>query len=424
MPLLTIEFNASQSRQTRKKTLEALRVWMQTETFSPVKRALLEAVIAYADKRFTRFTLKPTNKNRIQICEAIFKLATAADDVFYGHVRAQAESITDTGSQFKKNLEAILRQYQAQPADGHIGMPDMELRDLSIPKRPLKIDIPVSEDSWLQGPVSVPIPVAMPVKKPTSVITIRQQLARPRRINTLSIDELIQSFEADTERLQEQDLQTAFILVESLMGGLVGSVVFNNFYMRIILALTLIGLAQNLYARRERLSYARNEKLELLYAKYKSLTANGAAATYNQTVTKILRVIAPYINTEELTPWVNPHVPLASRFQGVSQEFADIIEQPPHVIVVVQAELIRPKSILGLGLVALSDGLTVAADNYVDEVKDDMQKRLAAKCDKHLSMESIIPMGVATFTKALYGRSPTIEVLDEKNEHPTKRFSK
>jgi hypothetical protein len=113
MPFPIINFGPETSKKTRKVTLINLRKWITSDQSSPFKKELLEAVINFAEQRFVNFRLKPTNQNRMTICENIFKLANQSDEFFLRGVLQQINNITELKSELRNTLLIIHSKYSA-----------------------------------------------------------------------------------------------------------------------------------------------------------------------------------------------------------------------------------------------------------------------------------------------------------------------
>ncbi|MDR3492545.1 MAG: hypothetical protein P4M12_11005 [Gammaproteobacteria bacterium] len=294
MPFPEILFSKSHSKIIRQQTINNLKNWIETQSISSIKKAILNAVIQYAQERFCKRSIaikrlfKKTNNNRMMMCEIIYKNANESDQAFLLCVKNEIQKIQEKNSTIKTTLIKIVEEYEN------------ELRT----KKQTIIALP---------------PLQEPIMPPTDKIVLID-----------SVDLMIEKFEKCNNKLSHSDQESITdnsIALFTLMA--IGSFIDASLLSQVSSAMTFstccLAIDFMLNPVREKLSSDQQKHLSLLFDRYKSLTQDGITSTHNPEVIKILRVIAPYVSIKELTHWTNDKPIPSNQLALASPEFINII---------------------------------------------------------------------------------------------------
>jgi len=407
---------------------------------SPAKKEILKVVLSYAQERFLSFRrlFQKTNKSRMLTCEIIFKNAQEPDYIFIQCVRAELKKISDRNSKLKISIEQKIRQYPISELQNSVNSVDSSAGDgsplrsiqhnSSVELDNLQANVPLPPVSILPvTPSSVPARSIVPLS-PVSIIPVTPASVPPVLIDPLPpmdvsrasqssfarklvppknhLDVLIKAFEDETDHLQKQDRDTLVIILGiflGIIGGLKHLTEINNsesFVSALPFVIYRFAMDYILDPVRSELSRSQQKKLFELFDNYKVLTKSGEVSTNNRDVIKILKAIAPYIETANLTPWVHDLQPVQNKFTQVSQAFLDIIARPPHNLYFVKP-LLKLQS-LKQADVAI-EGADAGVRSYVVENVVETRRRLNQRKVYYQNKYHLIDCAHAFFTLKNYG---------------------
>lgn len=98
-----IQFNIKMSAEDRKNTINEMRKWMEESKASHSKKTILNFVLQYAEEKLID-NPADKRKDRLKICESIFKQADLDDLFFLQHVINELCKIKSKDSPLKKEL--------------------------------------------------------------------------------------------------------------------------------------------------------------------------------------------------------------------------------------------------------------------------------------------------------------------------------
>jgi len=310
-----VKFATKYKNAERQKTLASFKKWLDEDTtITMPKKAILCFVINYAENNCLGWRNRIKTKNsRASVCESIFSAAKHNDQTFLLHTEAALKTIENSeNSTLKKSLGVILN-------------------DISLSLAAARI---IARNSIAASSANNQLSHAL--------VTARLAPQSSRGI-TINIDALIEDFKDVTRSLSSNDTTIPFKIFFVVWLGLLLSkslldtpnkdkVIFSFF-----LAVTLFSHEYFFKQHRRDLVQAKQKKLSALYDIYCQLTRYDGAETKNLLVIKIIRTIAPHLNTNKLMPWASENLSVNQRLERVSQEFLDIIAHPPHNIHYIRA---------------------------------------------------------------------------------------
>lgn len=287
-----IRYSVHNNSHQRQQTVNDVQAWLNSQrNISPFKQKIIQATLNHArqDKfiHINRLSNLLVDRAEFEVIEPILLSVSQSDQQLMSCVFGLLNKITNSASIFKQQMLGLIANDYHALSDASSSLPSREQNIYQF-------------------------------------------------ISAESLNKKLTEFQASLAALQHKDAE---VITDSTC---IGTVCFLglSYFINTPVALLLLGVAMPYAAQHIKNLHhvaAKEEQTQLdeLLKIYKSLTRHGYCDTHKPIVLQILRVIAPYIATEDLCHWMD----LSERdsYHKANEEphpeFLEILAKPPHGII-------------------------------------------------------------------------------------------